>query len=99
MLSVTPRTADFGRREVTEPQTASLEIRNMSKSAVNLDQISTDIQGLEAEIEPLEEGRLYKVLLILKPGMKKGRFKGQVTINTTSTKQPVLEVNVKGVVL
>lgn len=99
VLSVTPRAADFGRREVTEPQTASLEIRNMSKSAVDLAEISTDVQGLQAEIEPLEEGRLYKVLLTLKPGMKKGRFRGLVTINTTSNKQPVLEVNVKGVVL
>lgn len=99
VLSVTPRVADFGRREVAEPQTASLEIRNMSKSAVDLAEISTDIQGLQAEIEPLEEGRLYKVLLTLKPGMKKGRFRGLVTINTTSNKQPVLEVNVKGVVL
>ena len=99
ILSVTPRVADFGRREVAEPQTASVEIRNMSKSAVDLDQITTDIEGLQAEIEPLEEGRLYKVLLTLEPGMKKGRFRGLVTINTTSSKQPVLEVNVKGVVL
>lgn len=99
VLSVTPRAADFGRREVTEPQTASLEVRNMSKSAVNLDEISTDIEGLQAEIEPLEEGRLYKVLLTLQPGIKKGRFRGLITINTTSSKQPVLEVNVKGVVL
>jgi len=99
VLSVTPRVADFGRREVSEPQTASLEIRNMSKSAVALDEVSTDIEGIQAEIEPLEEGRLYKVLLTLEPGMKKGRFRGLVTINTTSSKQPVLEVNVKGVVL
>lgn len=99
VLSVTPRVADFGRREVTEPQTASLEIRNMSKTAVDLAEISTDIDGLQAEIEPLEEGRLYKVLLTLEPGMKKGRFRGVVTINTTSSVQPVLEVNVKGLVL
>ena len=99
VLSVTPRVADFGRREVSEPQTASLEIRNMSKSAVELDEVSTDIEGIQAEIEPLEEGRLYKVLLTLEPGMKKGRFRGLVTINTSSSKQPVLEVNVKGVVL
>mgnify|MGYP001817763552 FL=1 len=99
VLSVTPRVADFGRREVAEPQTASIEIRNMSKSAVDLDEVSTDVEGLQAEIEPLEEGRLYKILLTLEPGMKKGRFRGQITINTTSSKQPVLEVNVKGVVI
>lgn len=99
VLSVTPRVADFGRREVSEPQTASLEIRNMSKSAVELADVSTDIEGIQAEIEPLEEGRLYKILLTLEPGIKKGRFRGLVTINTSSSKQPVLEVNVKGVVL
>ena len=99
VLSVTPRVADFGRREIAEPQTASLEIRNMSKSAIDLAEVTTDVEGLQAEIEPLEEGRLYKVLLTLEPGMKKGRFRGVVTINTTSSKQPVLEVNVKGVVL
>ncbi len=99
VLSVTPRVADFGRRQVAEPQITSLEIRNMSKSAVSLEDISTDIQGLQAEIEPLEEGRLYKVLLTLQPSMPKGAFKGLVTINTTSNKQPVVEVKVKGVVL
>jgi hypothetical protein len=99
VLSVTPRLADFGRREVSEPQTASLEIRNMSSSAVALEAISTDVQGLQAEIESLEEGRLYKVLLTLQPGSQKGEFNGVVTINTTSAKQPVVEVQVKGVAL
>jgi hypothetical protein len=99
VMSVTPRIADFGRRELSEPQTASLEIRNLSANAVGLGEVSTDIDGLQAEIEPLEEGRLYKVLLTLQPGMDKGDFEGLVTITTNSSKQPTIEVNVKGVIL
>lgn len=99
VLSVTPRFADFGRRELGEPQTASLEVRNLSSESVDLGEVATDIDGLEAEIEPLEEGRLYKVLLTLNPGMPKGEFEGLVTIRTTSERQPTLEVSVKGFVL
>ena len=99
VISVTPRIADFGRRELTEPQTASLEIRNLSLNAVGLGEITTNISGLQAEIEPLEEGRLYKVLLTLQPGMSKGDFEGLVTITTNSPKQPTIEVSVKGVIL
>lgn len=99
VLSVTPRIADFGRRELDEPQTASLEIRNLSSAAVELGEVSVDLEGLEAEIEPLEAGRLYKILLTLKPGLPKGDFEGLLTIATSSDKQPSIEVSVKGVVL
>ncbi len=99
VLSVTPRVADFGRREVTESQTASLEIRNLGSTAVELGEISTNVKGLDAKIEQVENGRLFKVLLTLEPGAPKGDFEGLVTITTTSSKQPTLEVSVKGVVL
>lgn len=99
VLSVTPRIADFGRRELTEPQTASLEIRNLSSRAVDLGEVSTDLDGLEASIESVETGRLYKVLLTLSPEMPKGNFEGRVTIDTNSDRQPTIEVSVKGVVL
>jgi hypothetical protein len=99
VMSVTPRIADFGRRELSEPQTKSLEIRNLSSAQVGLGEITTDVAGLDAEIELLEDGRLYKVLLTLQPGMAKGDFEGLVTISTNSSKQPTIEVSVKGVVL
>ena len=76
VMSVTPRIADFGRRELNKPQTASLEIRNLSSAAVDLGEVTSSIAGLDAEVEPLEEGRLYKVLLTLQPGMAKGDFEG-----------------------
>jgi hypothetical protein len=99
ILSVTPRVADFGRRELTENQTASLEVRNLGASAVELGEVSTNVEGLDAEIEQIEDGRLFKILLTLKQGAPKGGFDGLVTITTTSNKQPTIEVSVKGVVL
>ncbi len=99
LLTVTPRIADFGRRELAEPQSANLEIKNLGSEAVELGEVSTDLEGLEAEIETLEEGHLYKVVLTLKPGFPKGAFAGTVTIETSSSRQPQIEVTVRGVVL
>lgn len=99
VLSVTPRIADFGRRELNGPQTASLEIRNLSSSSIKLGEVTSDVEGLEVVVEPVEEGRLYKLVLTLKPGMAKGDFAGQVSINTSSSKQPTVEITVKGVIL
>ena len=84
---------------MNENQTASLEIRNLSSTAVDLGEISTNVEGLDAKIEQIENGRLFKVLLTLAPSAPKGDFEGLVTITTTSSKQPTLEVSVKGVVL
>lgn len=99
VLSVTPRFADFGRLEITEPQVASLEIRNLGTSSVSLGEISTDLEGLATELEEIEAGKVYKVILTLSPGMPKGQFDGLVTIGTTSARQPTIEVSVRGVVL
>lgn len=99
VLTVTPRIADFGRRELTEPQTASLEIKNLGAAAVSLGEVASTVEGLEAAVEPLEEGRRYKVVLTLSPSMAKGPFTGKLTIATTSSRLPRLEVDVKGVVL
>ncbi len=99
VLSVTPRVADFGRRELVEPQNVSLEIKNLGSDAVELGEVSSDLEGLVAEIEALEEGRLFKVDLTLAPGLPKGAFAGTLTISTSSVRQPAVEVTVRGVVL
>ncbi len=59
----------------------------------------SDLEGLNAAIETLEEGKLYSLNLTLLPGMEKGRFRGKVTVQTTSPLQPVLEVDVTGTIL
>lgn len=99
VLSVTPRIADFGRLEITEPQVASLEIRNLGAAQVTLSDISSSLEGLATEVEEIEAGKIYKVILTLNPGLPKGPFEGLLTIDTTSSRQPTIEVNVRGVAL
>ena len=82
-----------------KPQSANLEIKNLGSEAVELGEVSTDLEGLEAQIETLEEGHLYKVVLTLNPGFPKGAFAGTVTIETSSSRQPQVQVTVRGVVL
>jgi hypothetical protein len=96
ILAVTPQVADFGRRESGEEHTATLEIRNLSSNAVELLTVTTDVAGLEAEIESVEAGRLFNVVLTLAPGVDKGRFRGKVTVETNSASQPIVEIDVTG---
>ena len=99
ILAVTPQVADFGRRDPSVEHEATLEIKNLGNMAVELANASTDIAGLEAEVESVEAGRLFNVVLKLQAGMPKGRFRGKVTVQTNSPKQPVLEIDVTGNVI
>jgi hypothetical protein len=96
VLAVTPQVADFGRRDSAEEHTTILEIRNRGNDAVDLLAASTDVSGLEAEIESVEAGRLFNVVLTLAPGVDKGRFRGTITVETNSPRQPILEIDVTG---
>ncbi len=99
ILSVTPQVADFGRRDPSQEHQATLEIKNLSSMAVDVESATTDLEGLEAEVEAVEAGRLFNVVLTLAPGREKGRFRGKVTLKTTSPRQPVVEIDVTGTVL
>ncbi len=99
IISVAPRVADFGRRELAEPQRKSLEVKNLGSAAVELTGADTDLPGLEAVIEPVEEGRHYRIQLTLTPELPKGDFEGRLTIHTSSARQPVVEVPLRGTVL
>lgn len=99
IFAVTPPTADFGERELSEPFKASLHVKNFATEEIPLTKVETNVQGLQAELTPLKEGREYAVLLTLKPEMPKGDFRGKLRIYTASSKQEVIEVEVKGRVL
>jgi hypothetical protein len=99
ILTVAPKVADFGRRELVEPQTKSLEIKNLGAPAVELTEATSDIEGLEAIVEAVEEGRHYRVTLTLTEALPKGEFEGRLTIKTSSPRRPVVEVPLRGTIL
>lgn len=99
IISVAPKVADFGRREVAEPQSKSLEVKNLGTAAVELTEATSDVEGLEAVIEPVEEGKHYRIQLTLTDALPKGAFEGRLTIKTSSAQQPVVEVPLRGTIL
>lgn len=99
VLAVTPQRADFGRRAVEEPYETALEIRNLGAAAIDVVSVALDVPGVDSEIEEVEEGKVFMVRLTLTPAMSKGPFKGKIQIETTSSLQPTVEVDLRGTIL
>ena len=100
ILAVTPPAGDFGRVEVKEAIKKSFNVRNFATEAIKLTTIeNTMAQGLEAQIDPIEEGREYMIRLVLKPDAPKGPFEATLTLKTDSAKIPQIQVSISGTVL
>lgn len=99
VMAVTPAVADFGRIELKEPLKRSLNVRNFASEKIMITGIEGAPKGIEAKLEPLEDGREYQVRLTLSPELAKGPFNGKISLRTDSPKIPVIEVELKGTVL
>jgi len=99
VIAVTPPVADFGQIELKEPLRRALNVRNFATEPIKVTGVEQNLKGMEAKIEPLEEGREYQVRIVLNPGLGKGPFNGKLTIHTDSPKAPLVEVELKGTVL
>lgn len=99
VMAVTPPVADFGRVELKEPLNRSLNVRNFASEKINVTAVEGAPKGIEAKLEPLEDGREYQVRLTLSPELPKGPLNSKISIRTDSPKIPVIEVELKGTVL
>jgi hypothetical protein len=99
VLAVSPRIANFGIVELSNSQMTSLEVRNLGSDEVDLHDVEINLDGVRGEVEPIEEGKLYKISITLSPGMPKGDFSGLLKIRTSSPLQPTVEVELQGRVL
>jgi len=99
VLAVTPPVADFGTIELKEPLRKALNIRNFATEPIKITGVEQNLKGIEAKLEPLDEGREYQIRLVLSPELGKGVFNGKLTIHTDSPKIPLLEIPLKGTVL
>ncbi len=98
VMAVTPPVADFGAFELKEPLSKALNVRNFATEPIRITALEPSLKGIEAKVEPLEDGREYQVRLVLNPELGKGPFNGKLTIRTDSPKVPALEVQLKGTV-
>jgi hypothetical protein len=99
VMAVTPPVGDFGKVELKEPLKRSLNVRNFATESIKITSVEPSVKGIEAKIEPLQEGREYNVLVTLSPKLAKGPFIGKLTLHTDSPKVPLLEVELKGIIL
>ncbi|HEX4963979.1 MAG TPA: DUF1573 domain-containing protein, partial [Thermoanaerobaculia bacterium] len=101
VMAVTPPVGDYGDIELKEPLKKSLSVRNFATEPIKLTSVDVDskLKGVEAKIEPLQEGREYNIRVTLNPALGKGKFDGKLTLHTDSAKVPQLEVELKGTIL
>jgi hypothetical protein len=96
MVAVTPPVADFGQITVNEPLRKSLDVQNFGTEPIKLTGALSSIQGIEAKIEPVQDGRKYEVWVTVKPEVRKGPFNGKLSLTTDSLKIPRIEIELKG---
>lgn len=99
VVSAVPAALELGRRDLTSPYEAIVEVKNQSAGTIDLGEASVDVPGVEARLEPVVEGRTYRLVVTFGPGVPKGPFEGKITIPTSSRIQPVVEVDLRGTAL
>jgi hypothetical protein len=99
VMAVTPPVVDMGQVNGTDPVKFSLNVRNFATEPIKVTSIAGDIQGINAKIEPVQEGREYQVQVTFQPEARKGPVNGKLTLTTDSQKIPWIEVQLKGNVI
>jgi hypothetical protein len=100
VIAVTPPVADLGNIELKEPLKKSLDVRNFATELIKVTGVDSTLpKGIETKVEPITEGREYQVRVVVNPGIAKGPFAGKLMIHTDSPKVPIVEVELKGVVI
>lgn len=99
VMAVTPSVVDMGQVNGADLVKFSLNVRNFATEPIKVTGIAGDVQGLNAKIEPLQEGREYQVQVTFQPAAQKGPVNGKLTLTTDSKKVPSIEVQLKGNVI
>jgi hypothetical protein len=101
LLHLTPPEADFGTVTLTpgaEPARWSHHLKNFATEKIEIVRTETDIPGLTVELVPGDNDHELYVALVLKPDAPKGPVRGKVTLYTTSSQVPQLELPVRGTI-
>lgn len=96
-IFIEPAKGDFGTLSLDAPRTMVYQVRNFATEPIELTGVRTDVAGITAHIEPIENGRLYRVVLQLDPArMDEGPFNGTLEMKTDSAKIPRVTVDLTG---
>lgn len=97
LVVVTPNAADFGALELdADGAFGSVILKHYGSQPLEISAAETTIPGVEVAIEPVEEGREFKVLVQLPPDMPKGPFDGTISLSTNNPRKPTVEIPLRG---
>jgi len=99
VMAVTPPVLDMGQVSGTAPVKFSFNVKNFATEPIKVTGIAGDVQGVNAKIESVQEGREYQVQVTFQPEARKGPVNGKLTLTTDSQRVPRLEVQLKGNVI
>lgn len=96
----TPNEVDFGEVKLEKPGGFTLVVQNFLAEEIEITEVTSDLEGFEAEVLPVDEGRKFAVRCTIDPDeAPKGPFDTTVKIKTNTEKAPMLEVPLRGTFL
>lgn len=98
MVAVTPPNGQLGSLDLSEPKSTSFNIHSFTTQPMKITGVEGG-EGVQGQIEPLTEGREYKVRLTLSSALGKGPFNRTVKLLTDNPSKPVIELELSGTVL
>lgn len=99
-LFISPESGDLGTIEVSEPTQTAFTVRNFASDPIAITEAETSIDGIESTVEPIEEGRRYRVVLEFDPStIDEGPFAGELTLRTDHREIPELRKELSGTVV
>ncbi|MCL4837426.1 MAG: DUF1573 domain-containing protein [Thermoanaerobaculia bacterium] len=99
LFAATPAVIDFGETELAEQKVLAVALVNFGADPVEITGVESSVPGIDGSVEVVQAGHRFAVRLVLKPELAKGAVHGVVRVRTTSARQPVFEIPVKGTVL
>ncbi len=99
LISIVPSKVDFGETSRSEHRIGSIFVINNSQKPIEVVGASTNIEGIDVEIKPLEEGKKYSLIFKLDGQKVKKSLNGELTILTTSSKIKEVRIPITGKII
>ncbi|HSM51359.1 MAG TPA: DUF1573 domain-containing protein [Thermoanaerobaculia bacterium] len=99
LFAATPAVIDFGPVELEEEKLLGVALVNFGSEPVEVVAVESSVPGIEGSAEVVQAGHRFGLRLLLRPEIAKGAVHGVIRVRTTSARQPVFEIPVKGTVL
>ena len=99
LFAATPAVIDFGSVSLEQEKLLGVAIVNFGTEPVEVLGVESSVAGIAGSAEVVQAGHRFALRLVLEPAMAKGAVHGVVRVRTTSERQPVFEIPVKGTVL